>query len=95
MARHELCDVDNGDGTLQIHLVRARKSRVAGSHRQRHARRIQSQCLSRRIDNIETIRSEVAVWQARRDNLQTKVNWQFTTKDARVKLKRLGPTTCS
>ena len=57
-----------------------------------------SQCLDRRIDSIdsiETVISEVAAWQARRDNLQAKVNWQFTTKDARVKLKRLYPTTCS
>jgi len=54
-----------------------------------------SQCLSRRIDRIETVQSEVAAWQARRDNLQAKVNWQFTTKDARVKLKRLYPTTSS
>ena len=54
-----------------------------------------SQCLDRRIDNIETVRSEVAAWQVRRDNLQAKVNWQFTTKDARVKLKRLYPTTSS
>ncbi|MBG6077400.1 hypothetical protein IWX85_003251, partial [Polaromonas sp. CG_9.11] len=29
------------------------------------------------------------------DNLQAKVNWQFTTKDARTKLKRLYPTTTS
>ena len=53
------------------------------------------QCLDRRIDNIETVRSEVAAWQTRRDNLQARVNWQFTTKDARVKLKRLYPTTSS
>ena len=53
------------------------------------------QCLDRRIDSIETVRSEVAAWQARRDNTQAKVNWQFTTKDARVKLKRLYPTTTS
>ena len=53
------------------------------------------QCLNRRIDNIETVRSEVAAWQKRRDNLQAKVNWQFTTKNARVKQKRLYPTTCS
>ena len=54
-----------------------------------------SQCLDRRIDSIETVRSEVAAWQARRDRLQAKVNWQFTTKDARIKLKRLYPTTFS
>jgi hypothetical protein len=50
------------------------------------------QCLNRRIDNIETVQSEVAAWQSHRDNLQAKVNWQFTTADARVKLKRLYPT---
>ena len=54
-----------------------------------------SQCLDRRIDRIETVRSEVAAWQARRDHLQAKVNWQFTTKDARVKLKRPYSTTTS
>lgn len=54
-----------------------------------------SQCLDRRIDNIDTVRSEVAAWQARRDNLQAKVSWQFTTENARVKLKRLYPTTTS
>ena len=54
-----------------------------------------AQCLNRRIDSIETVRNAVAAWQARRDNLQAKVNWQFTTKDARVKLKWLYPTTFS
>lgn len=50
------------------------------------------QCLDRRIDSIAKVRSAVAAWQTRRDNLRAKVNWQFTTKDARVKLKRLYPT---
>ncbi len=53
------------------------------------------QYLDRRIDNIETVTSEVAAWQTRRNNLQAKVNWQFTTKDARIKLKRLYPSTLS
>lgn len=51
-----------------------------------------SQCLKRRIDSIEELRDEVSAWQAQRDRLQSKVNWQFTTDDARVKLKRLYPT---
>ncbi len=50
------------------------------------------QCLNRRIDSIDTVRAEVAAWQAARDRIQAKVNWQFTTDDARVKLKRLYPT---
>ena len=50
------------------------------------------QCLNRRIDSLELLRDEVAAWQASRDRIQAKVNWQFTTDDARVKLKRLYPT---
>ena len=50
------------------------------------------QCLNRRIDSIEVLRREVTAWQAARDRIQAKVNWQFTTDDARVKLKRLYPT---
>ena len=50
------------------------------------------QCLNRRIDSIDILRDEVAAWQASRDRLHAKVNWQFTTHDARIKLKRLYPT---
>lgn len=50
------------------------------------------QCLSRRIDSVQEIQAEVLAWQNHRDNLQAKVNWQFTTQDARLKLKRLYPT---
>ena len=50
------------------------------------------QCLNRRIDCIEVLRREVAVWQASRDRIQAKVDWQFTTDDARVRLNRLYPT---
>jgi hypothetical protein len=49
------------------------------------------QCLNRRIDNIETVKKEVAAWQKFRNNKNAKVNWQFTTADARVKLSRLYP----
>jgi hypothetical protein len=51
-----------------------------------------AQCLNRRIDNIETLRAEVAAWQAYRDQLKAKVDWQFTCSKARIKLKRLYPT---
>ena len=50
------------------------------------------QCLNRRIDRIEVLRRQVAAWQTSRDRIQARVNWQFTTNDARVKLKRLYPT---
>jgi hypothetical protein len=50
------------------------------------------QCLNRRIDDIKVVRDEVAAWQKFRNNKNAKVNWQFTTEDARVKLFRLYPT---
>ncbi len=50
------------------------------------------QCLNRRIDDIAVVRKEVLAWQKFRNNKNAKVNWQFTTKDARIKLSRLYPT---
>ena len=50
------------------------------------------QCLNRRIDDIGVVRREVHAWQENRNNRQAKVNWQFTAKDARIKLLRLYPT---
>lgn len=50
------------------------------------------QCLNRRIDDIAVVRKEVLAWQEFRNNKEAKVNWQFTTKDARIKLSRLYPT---
>jgi len=38
------------------------------------------------------LRSEVAAWQLHRDQLKAKVNWQFTSSKARVKLSRLYQT---
>lgn len=52
---------------------------------------LKRQCLARRIPCMEQIRSEVRVWNTDRNNRQTKVDWQFTTEDARIKLKRLYP----
>lgn len=50
------------------------------------------QCLDRRIPDRATLRAEVAAWEERRNALGGKVNWHFTTKDARIKLKRLYPS---
>ena len=50
------------------------------------------QCLDRRIPSIEVLREEIAAWQGPRNHLQTKINWQFGTETARVKLKRLYPS---
>ena len=53
---------------------------------------LSSQCLDRRIPDKQTLIEEVDVWQANRNKHHTKADWQFTTADARVKLKRLYPT---
>ena len=47
------------------------------------------QCLDRRIASGEELDREVAAWQRRRNAEASKVTWQFTTDDARVKLRRL------
>jgi len=48
------------------------------------------QCLDRRIPDADTLKSEVAAWEASRNEQKATVDWQFTTAAARVKLKRLG-----
>jgi len=49
------------------------------------------QCLDRRIPDKETMVAEVKAWQDQRNSEIVKVHWQFTTADARVKLKSLYP----
>ena len=49
------------------------------------------QCLNRRIPDLETMRREIEAWERDRNNLQAKVDWQFRTSDARVKLRSLYP----
>ena len=50
-----------------------------------------TQCLNRRIPDKSTLIEEVAAWQSKRNKHHVKADWQFTTDDARVKLKRLYP----
>lgn len=49
------------------------------------------QCLHRRLPDRDTLAREVAAWVAERNTAQVTIDWQFTTADARVKLKRLYP----
>lgn len=51
-----------------------------------------SQCLDRRIADKQTLIEEVDAWEKVRNKKQTKADWQFTTANARVKLKRLYPS---
>jgi hypothetical protein len=50
------------------------------------------QCLDRRLGSVEVLKKEVRAWQRSRNNACGTVDWQFTTKDARIKLKRLYPS---
>ena len=50
------------------------------------------QCLNRRLPDRETLRREVDAWQQRRNREVVRVDWRFTTADARIKLKSLYPS---
>ena len=50
------------------------------------------QCLDRRIDDRNLMAREIATWQAGRNAAVARINWQFKTDDARIKLKRLYPS---
>jgi hypothetical protein len=50
------------------------------------------QCLDRRIDNKEMMEHEIAAWEKSRNEACQRINWRFTTANARIKLKRLYPS---
>jgi len=49
------------------------------------------QCLDRRIPDKDTLIREVKAWEKQRNSEVVKVHWQFTTADARIRLKSLYP----
>jgi recombinational DNA repair ATPase RecF len=49
------------------------------------------QCLDRRIGDEETLEREAKAWEEKRNQKKVKVNWRFTTNDARTKMKRHYP----
>jgi DDE superfamily endonuclease len=53
------------------------------------------QCLARRLPDQATLKREVAAWEERRNAESRTIDWQFTTVDARIKLKRLYPSILS
>ncbi len=53
---------------------------------------LNGQCLNRHISTKEKIIEEVDAWQNHRNNKESSINWQFTTKESRIKLKRLYPS---
>lgn len=53
---------------------------------------LNGQCLAKHISTIGKIKEEVKAWNKHRNNKNSKINWQFTNKEARVKLKKLYPS---
>jgi hypothetical protein len=51
------------------------------------------QCLDRRIADRDFLAREIAAWQDAGNAAQTPIDWRFQTADARIKLKRLYPST--
>lgn len=50
------------------------------------------QCLAQRLPNKALLTNEAAAWEARRNRQSVRIDWRFTTADARIKLKRLYPS---
>ena len=53
---------------------------------------LNGQCLNRHISTVEQVKEEVNAWENHRNNKNCRINWQFTNKDARIKLRRLYPS---
>jgi hypothetical protein len=76
--------------TLEIHYTPAHGSWLNMAEIELSV--LQRQCLDRRLGNRVTMEGEVAAWVAARNAAATTIDWQFTTTDARIKLKRLYPS---
>jgi hypothetical protein len=50
------------------------------------------QCLDRRIPDEQTLKREIATLEEERNMVNASVNWQFTSQDARIKLKNIYPS---
>jgi hypothetical protein len=52
---------------------------------------LRRQCLGRRIGSMDELRAEVEAWQDERNERAVEIDWQFTTADARIRLRHLYP----
>lgn len=50
------------------------------------------QCLNRRIPDVPMLCQEISAWEKERNTNAVRVNWQFTTEDARITLRKLYPS---
>ncbi|MGW4819882.1 hypothetical protein ACWEP4_12965 [Streptomyces sp. NPDC004227] len=69
-----------------VGAVRPRRRRTRSS-----APFLTRQCLDRRIGDLDTLNTELSAWQNATNADQRQVDWQFTTHDARIKLRNLYP----
>jgi hypothetical protein len=74
---------------LEIHYTPKHGSWLNMVEIELHA--LSKQCLGRRIPSAESLVKETKVWEKNRNEGQKEIDWQFTTEDARIKLKRLYP----
>jgi hypothetical protein len=54
---------------------------------------LSNQCLDRRLPDVETLKREIIAWEEARNKAELTVHWQFTTEQARIKLRKLYPIT--
>jgi len=52
---------------------------------------LEKQCLGGRVADQATLGERISLWESDRNNRSKKINWQFVTADARIKLRRLYP----
>ncbi len=53
---------------------------------------LERQCLDERMQSKVRLQEQIAAWEARRNQHGARIDWRFTTADARIRLKRLYPT---
>jgi len=74
---------------LEIHHTPKHGSRLNMAEIELSA--LKGQCLDRRIGDMCTIKAEIPAWENHRNSSVKAINWQFTTPEARIKLKNIYP----
>ena len=90
-----------GDGAFPPEQARPLRERIEWHHTLKHGSWLNraetelsvlaTQCLEERMGSRGHLESAVAAWEAARNGASCRVEWRFTTAEARIKLKRLYP----
>lgn len=92
-ALYELVNPDRARAILQrIAIVRTPKHGSWLNVAEIELSVLRRQCLGDRIDSRASLEHQIQAWYLRRNESTAKINWQFTTPDARIKLKRFYPS---